>query len=217
MVLLADYLPGSIETNYAKLFGDLDIGMLISAIQGTIIALGDSLEKIIPEIAITIDDDMVDAFMKKTLPPGIYVIPKSVMRKSKYFMFDEQPDLLLVNVDKNTCKVMEIKLGKNFDTKKVDGELASLKSYAETLERGTTYRISIGFCAWYAKDKKAIVKGFKGKITEKEAFTGKDFCEMAHINFEDVEKAIISHEEENRKVFFKRVFEIYKKYNYSDI
>ena len=48
--------------------------------------------------------------------------------------FDQIPDTIIVNVKPNTCKIVEIKLGDNFDTKKAQGEVDHLKKYADKFQ-----------------------------------------------------------------------------------
>jgi hypothetical protein len=212
MTLIKNSFPGRRDGNYSTIFGDDDIGSLISAVHATSIAMGNDLEHIVIEFANIIDETLIDAFFDKTLKPGIYVIPKRMFSLDKRLKFDQKPDVLVVNVVQNTCKVIEIKLGDNFDTKKSQGEVQNLKAYADKLDKATTYRVSIGVCMWYAKDRSAVVKGFKNAITEREALTGLEFCNMTNMDYEMVNARISMHKQLNREFLFEKVTSIIKKY-----
>jgi len=212
MAHISESFPGRRDGNYSIIFGDEDIGSLISAVHATSIKMGTELERIIVELAKTIEGDQIDAFFNKTLKPGIYIIPKKTMLDRR-LRFDQSPDVLVVNVDKNTCKIIEIKLGDNFDTKKSSGEVNNLKLYADKLNRATTYRVSYAICMWYAKDKQAVVIGFKGTISTLEALTGSDFCAMVGIDYDAINKRIASHQERNREFLFDQIIAIKNKYD----
>jgi hypothetical protein len=212
MVNISDSYPGRKDGNYTTIFGDEDIGSLISTIHATSIKMGTELEHIILSLSNVIDETKLEDFFKKTLEPGIYIIPKKTMLDRR-LKFDQIPDTIVVNVKPNTCKIVEIKLGDNFDTKKSQGEVDHLKKYAEKLDRATTYRVSWAVCMWYAKDKTAIITGFKGTITENEALTGEEFCELVNINYQEINTKIASDQETNREYLFNKIRLIRNKYH----
>jgi hypothetical protein len=207
VALISDSYPGRKDGNYSIIFGDEVMGSLISAIHATSIRMGNELEQIITELANVIDTAHIDAFFNKTLKPGVYIIPKKTMGDRR-LKFDQKPDVLVVNVNKNTCKIIEIKLGDNFDTKKSRGEVDNLKRYADKLDKATTYRVSYCICMWYAKDKTAVVHGFKSMITEAEALTGAEFCQMVGINYSDINSRIATHQHINRQFVFDKIISI---------
>ena len=211
MVQIIDSFPGRRDGNYSVIFGDNDLGSLMSAIHATSIRMGTELEHIIIELSKVIEPVHLDAFFNKTLKPGVYIIPKRTMQ-DKRLKFDQVPDLLVVNVDKNTCKIVEVKLGNNFDTKKSQGEVDNLTRYAAKLDRATTYRVSFSVCMWYAKDKLEVITGFKGTLTEAQALTGAEFCQIVGIDFQAVNSRIASHQQSNREFLFRQVEQIRKKY-----
>jgi len=211
MVYIQESFPGREDGSYTILFGDEKIGSLISAIHATSIRMGSELERLITELANTIDDRNLDAFFNKTLQPGVYVIPKKTMR-DKRLRFDQQPDAIVVNVTQNSCKIIEIKLGDAFDTKKAAGEVENLKRYADKLNRATTYRVSYAICMWYAKDKAAVIYGFKGTISPAEALTGAEFCQMVGIAYNAINDRIAQNQAANRQFLFQKVHELRGKY-----
>jgi hypothetical protein len=201
MALLSESYPGRSDGSYTLLFGDPRFGELISAVHSTSIKMGNQLEKLIMDRSKLITVNNIDAFFNKTLPEGIWIIPKQVIAKDKRLNFDQKPDMIIVNVNKNTCQVIEMKLGDNFDTKKSKGEVDQIKKYVEKLDKATTYKASFAICMFYAKDRASVVNGFKGQITEKEALTGMEFCEIAGINFKEVNNIISEAQSANRTFF----------------
>jgi hypothetical protein len=211
MVYIQESFPGREDGSYTLLFGDEQIGSLISAVHATAIRMGTELEHLVTELAQTIDNSNLDAFFNKTLKPGVYVIPKKTM-KDKRLRFDQQPDVIVVNVTQNSCKVIEIKLGDQFDTKKSAGEVENLKLYADKLNRATNYRVSYAICMWYAKDKAAVITGFKGTISPAEALTGAEFCQMVGISYKDINARIAQNQKANRDFLFSKVHELQGRY-----
>jgi hypothetical protein len=211
MAVISESFPGRRDGNYTIIFGDEDLGSIISAVHATSIKMGNELERLVTAYANVIDRQMLDQFFNKTLKPGIYIIPKSTM-SDRRLKFDQKPDVLVVNVEQNTCKIIEIKLGDNFDTKKSQGEVDNLKGYAEKLDKATTYRVSFAICMWFAPDKSAVINGFKGTITANQSLTGAEFCEMVHIDYHNINMQISMHQQANRDFLFSKISEISKKY-----
>jgi hypothetical protein len=58
-----------------------------------------------------------------------------------------------------------------------------------------------------------VVVGFKGSISENEALTGKDFCDLVGINFDDINKRIALDQEANREYLFNSIRIIRNKYH----
>ena len=196
------------DGSYSLLFGDIKIGKLISATQSATIRMGNQLEKLIMERAKIIDENTINKFFEKALTDGIYIIPKNIIAKNKRLNFDQKPDMILVLTLKNTCIVIELKLGDNFDTKKAQAEVDNLKKYSEKLDRATTYKIHYAVCMFFAKDKEAVVKGFKNKITIKEVLTGKEFCEIANIDYNEIHSRLKDKQSSNRAFFIKKILEV---------
>ena len=211
MVYIQESYPGREDGSYTLLFGDEQIGSLISAVHATSIRMGTELEHLITELAQTIDSSNLEAFFNKTLLPGVYVLPKKTMR-DKRLRFDQQPDIIVVNVTQNSCKIIEIKLGNQFDTKKSAGEVENLKRYADKLNRATTYRVSYAICMWNAKTKAEVVIGFKNTISPAEALTGAEFCQMVGIAYGAINDRIAQNQAANRLFLFQKVHELQGRY-----
>lgn len=177
------------SNGYARLFGNEQLGCLISKIHATSIANGNELEKTINEL-IKQDSRIISNFdefiAKDIMPDDIYLIPKKVLKKSELIDYSEQePDFVVLKSEKNKrhCYIIELKDGDNFDTKKSSSEKLSLKKFESYISTKIQYTTSIHVCCFNQSDKSKIVAGFKNKITINEAMTGEEFCKLLKINY----------------------------------
>src|SRR5439155_13488817 len=139
-------------------------------------------------------------FDKKT-----YLIPKKVVKKSK-FKSEHEPDYLILKKATKTLYITELKDGDTFDTKKSAGEAESLRKFKNHISENVPYKTLILVCCFNQTDKEKILQGFKlveeekntklaaqagktlletnvelsnkNKIKPSEAFTGQEFCEL---------------------------------------
>lgn len=168
---------------YERLFGNKQLGHLLSRVQATVISSGTELEKLIISLSDNIHD--VDSFLaSQQLPLGIYVISKQAIKKS-YLKTDQEPDLLVFRIDAKSqhCYIIELKDGDNFDTKKAAGERHLLEVFENHISRRIRFTTSIHICSFNQLDKDKIVAGFKRKITREMAMTGKELCELLGIDY----------------------------------
>ena len=82
------------------------------------------------------------------------------------------------------CYVVELKDGHAFDTKKVDAERQAMHGFIE--RKNLQYGMSSHFCAFNQHDKEAIRSGFKNRINLQEAMTGREFCELLEIDYDEI-------------------------------
>ena len=208
MPLIEDSYPGRKDGSYTRIFGSAEIGSLISAIHSTSIAAGNDLETLISYYANLIDDSLIDAFHNHSLPPGKYLITKKVIKNDTTLKFEQEPDCIMVLTKDNECKIVEIKLGDNFDTKKSKGEVTSMRKYAQKANMVLKYKVSYAVCMWFAKDKESVVNGFKREITAKEALTGREFCKLLDIDYDVINSKLDAYQKQNRDFLFSKVAEI---------
>lgn len=123
MALLKE-TKGREEGGYTRLFGDVQLGRLLSRVQSAVIRAGSELEKSIIDLANCVDD--VDAFLNADIvPEGVFVAPKRQLKKSKILNYaGVEPDFVVLErvKKKQHCYLVELKDGDNFDTKKAAGE-----------------------------------------------------------------------------------------------
>lgn len=171
---------------YERLFGNKQLGHLLSRVQATVISTGTELEKLIISLSPNIHD--VDGFLaSQQLPEGTYLISKQALKRSS-LKTDQEPDLVVfrINAYMHHCYIIELKDGDNFDTKKAAGERHLLEVFENHLSRRIRFTTSIHICSFNQPDKNKIIAGFKRKITYEMAMTGKELCEFLGIDYEGI-------------------------------
>lgn len=201
---------GREEGGYTRLFGDAQLGRLLSRVQSAVIRAGAELEQVIIELSNTIDD--ADAFLDRDiLREGVFVVPKKVLKKSKRLNYaGVEPDFVVFQREgkKQHCYLIELKDGDTFDTKKAAGEKDSMQKFLTAVAPHLQFTMSIHFCCFHRLTKQEIVNGFKRKITIKEALTGPEFCDLLGINYDAVLTKRKEHQEENLRYFVGQLLEI---------
>jgi hypothetical protein len=174
---------------YSRVFGNEQLGRLISRVHATSIANGNELEKIINEL-IKKDSRVIDDFdkfimSKNIMPDNVYLIPKTILKKSEIIDCTKQPDFVILKIEnyERHCFIIELKDGDNFDTKKSAGEKMLLQTFEKYISTKIQYTTSIHICCFNQSDKNKIITGFKNKINENEAMTGEEFCKLLKINY----------------------------------
>ncbi len=84
------------------------------------------------------------------------------------------------------CHIVELKDGHIFDTKKANSEREALHGFARRNAGRLPYRVSTHFCAFNQDDNEVIWRGFKEKIDIEEAMTGREFCDLLEINYDEI-------------------------------
>ena len=94
---IADAQPKNSSGNYARLFGDDDIGNLITKIQSASIKAGYVLENIIAQNSTLIPANNLDKFVDDCIQgkySGIFLATKKMIKASKkYHVNGHEPDL----------------------------------------------------------------------------------------------------------------------------
>lgn len=150
---------------YARVFNNSDLGDLISKIQATVISNGNELEKIILSQTNTIDD--LNIFIEKAeigeIENGVFVCPKNKIKSSIYAVKNPidnkgiEPDLLIFLVEKHRiCKIVELKDGDTFDTKKAAVEREHLITFSKEFGSKIPFRTEIYLCSFNQNDINAI-------------------------------------------------------------
>lgn len=135
--------------SFVRIFGNEMMGALFSKVQSTAIRSGFELENLLKEVLpqeiettlSDIDNDSLD--YKKRLPIQVVFKPSrpDPDREKKSI----QADLLIVDNTRRMFMLVEVKEGYVFDTKKSDGELASLKNITAWLAQEFAYRTEYYF------------------------------------------------------------------------
>lgn len=213
MAKIKDGNPGREDGAYYRIFGDKELGALISRIHATSIRAGTELEKMISQRVELIDD--LDKFLKKDeMPDGVWIAPKREIKRCEQIKFAEaEPDFLVFKRKDGHqhCHVIELKDGDAFDTKKATGEWTSMRNFISHIADKIPYRVNAHFCCFNQADKDVIVTGFKGRITLQEAMTGEEFCELLEINYEEIINARKKDQQDNMEFFLTGIIEIQEK------
>lgn len=216
MVKIEDSHPKKVSGSYSRLFGDDDLGYLMSRVQSASIRAGNELEQIITEKSRSIDSiegiDGLDDFLElKIMPNGSYIATKRQIKASKVISFaGTEPDFMVFQKTegKQTCRIIELKDGDTFDTKKSASEHKSLHDFMGGNAQNIPCTVSVHICCFNQDSKEKIIKGFKNKITQKMAMTGKEFCELLLLEYDEIVQMREQHQKENITYFLTQLIEL---------
>lgn len=205
------------KSAYMRVFGNEQLGNLISKIQATVISNGSELERIILSKTNTIDD--LELFINNSeagiQKDGIYVCSKKTIKKSKYNVKDPvtdkgiEPDLLVFIIERHrVCKIIELKDGDTFDTKKISGEREHLITFSKEFGSKIPFRTEIYICTFNQDDMDTIKTGLKNYFKEDEILTGRDFCKILNINYDEIISLRMKDAEDNLNYFIDELLKI---------
>jgi hypothetical protein len=198
------------NSGYARLLGNPELGKLISILHATVIRTGNELEHILEEetpielktdlnAAVNYNVGMNTANIQITFRPNIHGGEAKPGTTADVIVFDHE---------KRIAKVIEVKDGDTFDTKKANGELASMRVFADWIIKKTGYSTSYYFCCFNQDNKEIIVRGAKNRFGLANAMTGKELCEILHINYDNIRMKRQLEQAENREYFLNELMKI---------
>jgi len=182
-------------SGYERLFGNRKLGMLISKVQSAVISTGNELENILAS--------------KIKNKQGVSI--QNINKANRVFSSIKHGHNIIIDCvlnKNNKTHLIEIKDGDTFDTKKVAGELESLKLVKEHLRKRGVNRVEIKFCSFNAENHEQIKRGAKGLLDESMAMTGKELCELLGLKFEDIVEERKKHQKENLDYFIEELKKI---------
>ena len=189
MVKLADS-KGKSGEGFARILGDAQIGILLSKVQAAVIRSGFELEEtiwtLIPEALKTDLDSLNNIDDSGLQRPPIQVVFKPFRPDPDNVSKSIQADFLIVDNITRTFLLVEVKEGYVFDTKKADGELASLKNITSWLAQEFAYRAHYFLCSFHQDNKEIIVQGTKKRFSLDHVMTGREFCVKVGIDFDEL-------------------------------
>lgn len=210
MALIIKANPKDTSGAYDRLFGLPELGRLMSRVHSTVISSGTELERLILQRVNQIDD--LEAFLEiEIMPEGVFVAPKRKIKKCKRFAsITPEPDFLIFKrrQEKQHCHIVELKDGHLFDTKKSSAERQNIHAFAERNGRHIPYAFSTHFCCFNQDSPKAILAGFKNRIAPREAMTGKEFCDLLEIDYEEIVIFRKREQPENMQYFLSELVKI---------
>lgn len=182
------------NSGYNRVFDDKEIGQLMSKVQATVISNGTELENIIQSKSNLIAN--LDKFIKDTeaglTPDGVYVCIKKVYKKSSLVVYDAakkliMPDMIIFIVQTmRICKVIELKDGDAFDTKKAIGEREHLETFQLKFGAKIPFTTEFYICCFNQLDKNVIYEGFKKSFEMEHIMTGKELCDVLGIDYDTI-------------------------------
>ena len=216
MVKVEDSNPKNRSGSYDRLFGDKELGYLMSKVQSASIRAGAELERIIGEKSRKITGlegiESLDQFLQfDRIPDGSYIVTKKEIKASNIIQFGgSEPDFMIFSnkAGKQTCQIVELKDGDTFDTKKSAGERQSLHDFLSRNAPHIPYKVSVHICCFNQDSKEAIVAGFKSKITLAEAMTGREFCELLVLDYDEIVQMREEHQQENITYFLTQLIQL---------
>lgn len=186
---IQDMRPKTTSGGYERVFNNQELGDLITKIQATVISNGTELERIVLSQSKVIDD--VDTFIDDVTygrqREGVFVAPKKCVKKSWRTIPGIEPDFIIFIVEKNRiCKIVELKDGYMFDTKKVKGEKENLETFTEKFGSKIPFVTEWYICCFNEDDKNTIKEGLKNEFDESHILTGREFCKILNINYDSI-------------------------------
>jgi hypothetical protein len=212
MPLISDN-PGRIDGGYTRLFGHPRLGQLVSQVQSAVIRTGNKLEDILQqetpeEMQAQLSNIITDVqgLSKDPLPPVQVVFEPKVPKAPG------QPggkgDIAVLDHQARKVRVIELKDGDVFDTKKSDGELSSLRKVADWITEKTGYEATYYFCSFNQDSKLAIAKGAKGRFGVENTMTGRELCAILSINYDKLRSEREGEQQENFNYFLTELVKI---------
>lgn len=196
---------------YERLFGNEDLGHLISRVQAAVISSGTELERIIKREVDLIDD--LDKFLEQEImQEGVLLAEKRQLKNSKKLGSTvAEPDFVVFRrrEGRQRCHVIELKDGDNFDTKKSAAEQIALHTFISQNAQFLPFTVSAHICCFNQTSKDEVVKAFKNKVPRKEALTGAEFCDLLEIDYQKIIQERKQNQRENLEYFVKELVQIH--------
>jgi len=209
MAKIADSKGRSDENSgYTRLFGNSQLGKLISRVQAAVIRTGNELEHIIEgETPIRLKTTLDMILRGKIDPSRVQVVFQPIMPSSSKER-GAKGDIAVFDHPKRRVLVIELKDGDTFDTKKSSGELESMTKFANWIAHKTGYDATYFYCSFNQEEKDAIVKGAKGRFGIEHVMTGRELCSILSIDYDELRKKRQSEQPENLKYFLQELLKI---------
>ena len=143
---------------------------------------------------------------------GVRVATKKAVKKSTKLMgAGIEPDFIVFDRKRHSqhCYIIELKDGHEFDTKSSEKEQQYLVDFLATNEATLHYYNCHGkICGFNANTREEIRTGFKRKISIEEAMTGREFCDLLQIDFDNILALRATDREANYNAFLEEILQI---------
>ena len=211
MAKICDAKVNTSSGGYNRVFNNDELGRLMAKVQSTVISNGNELEKLILSKTQNITD--LDIYIENVtngeIPNGTYVCTKRILKKSKYKLDGNEPDLLIFIVQqKRVCKIVELKDGDSFDTKKALGEQEHLERFNLHIGAKIPFVSDYYVCCFNQSNKEEIVKGFKNAFDIDHVMTGQELGEILDISYDEILEERKKDAESNLEYFYQELMSI---------
>ena len=199
------------NSGYTRALGNEELGKLISRDQSTVISNGTELERIVISLTNVIEDleEFIERVTDGQQMDGVYLCQKKTIKASCYAIAGKEPDLLIFVVERRrVCKVIELKDGDVFDTKKASGERQHLEEFAREFGAQIPFVTEFYVCSFNQESKEAIQVGFKHKFEIEHIMTGMELCELLDIDYDAINAQRRADMADNFDYFIKELLRI---------
>ncbi|RKO64671.1 restriction endonuclease [Campylobacter sp. P255] len=201
-------------SGYTRAVGNDELGQLLSRVQACVISNGNELEKLLIDRCSTIDN--IDIFIKKVttsnINQGTFLCTKKILKKTQDYkdvIKGIEPDMIIFIVSNyRLCKIIELKDGDTFDTKKVKGEKANLVTFSEKFGAKIPFSTDYYVCCFNQNNKEIIREGMKNEFDLEHIMTGKELCQLLNIDYQEIINIRKNDMEENFNYFIEELLKI---------
>ena len=180
------------NSGYTRVIGNESLGQLLSKVQATVISNGSELERMIAAQSNLVEDieSFIEDAIQNKIENGVYLCLKKVFKKSKKYtkgVESIEPDMLIFVAQENRiCKVIELKDGDAFDTKKSAKEKENLEKFATIFGAKIPFTTDYFICSFNQDSKEAIRIGFKNVFDYENILTGRELCKILNIDYDNI-------------------------------
>jgi len=210
MARLKDAKGKDSSGSYARLFDDTAVGRLMSRVHGASVKAGTELEHMIKERVQMIEN--LDEFLEQEIMhDGVFVADKHEVKGCDKLDFaGSEPDFVIFKRrgGEQRCHVVELKDGHVFDTKKAAAEHQAMHAFISKNSPHLPFTVSAHFCCFNQDSRQAIVRGYKNKIPMDEAMTGREFCRLLELDYNEIVKSRPNDGPENLRYFLSELLKI---------
>lgn len=120
-----------------------------------------------------------------------------------------EPDMIIFIVsDYRLCKIIELKDGDTFDTKKVKGEKTNLVTFSEKFGAKIPFSTDYYVCCFNQNNKEIIREGMKNEFDLEHIMTGRELCQLLNIDYQEIINIRKNDMEENFNYFIEELLKI---------
>jgi hypothetical protein len=175
------------NSGYTRLLGLPELGQLLSRIHATVIRNGNELELMLAEHCTFRATGLAERLSGALT---LFSLTREAFFGEALHVTDADPltpaDIVILDHQARQVRVVEVKEGDLFDTKKADGELAYLRPLALYIGARLHYEPQFQLCCFNQEDKAAILRGLKGRFSPAQVMTGHELCAILGVNYEDI-------------------------------